>query len=750
MTRKRNKSSANRGAQPPAQWPARVRPWLLAALVALCVARPLLPSEGASWIGDDAPFAMLALVVAGGYFLTALGRRRLARPLDDADIFVGLLVAICIISALRGARLGSPRLAVNMLWEWVDMGLVFFLVRQLVRVGREQRVLVVVMIALAAVLSGIGYYQVLIGLPADRAAYAENPDELLKQMGQWFPPGSPERARFENRLQSTEPLATFALANSLAGVLTAWLIVALGVVYGQIASGQTVQVKQQREPPGARVGSIARTTVLLVVLVSIAGCLVLTKSRSAYVAFAAGVVLLPWFAGAPGRSLVWKLMLGAAAACAVLVVAAAVLGGLDFPVLSEATKSLGYRLQYWQSTWQMIRANPIWGVGPGNFQDYYTEFKLPEASEEIRDPHNFLLEVWATGGSLAAMALLAALATFAWRAWRTPRVASPDDEQAAADDSRAPGFMLGGAAVGLVLALAIGPLVGFSFSEQRLAGALALGALVIAAAWRWIAHGALPPRLPALGAVVLLIHLLAAGGIAYPGVAGTLCILAGLALNESDAASAPRAASANPSGMPWLPALGLVATVVAAVACYLSAAQPVVAFHAAMAKAESDEARDSQQRIAMLKRAAKADPMSAEPWVAIAELELATLAANPKDAQAHREFLLAAERSLLLRPHSAATWRRAGAWYRRLHELNGDLGAAQNAAHCLRRAVELYPNSPALAAECALAALVAGETSDAKRCAEAALELDARTPHADKKLSSDQRAQMERMREALR
>ncbi len=52
----------------------------------------------------------------------------------------------------------------------------------------------------------------------------------------------------------------------------------------------------------------------------------------------------------------------------------------------------------------MIADHPWLGCGPGNFQDFYTQYKLPEASEEIADPHNFLLEIWATAGTPAATA----------------------------------------------------------------------------------------------------------------------------------------------------------------------------------------------------------------------------------------------------------------------------------------------------------------------------------------------------------
>ena len=103
-----------------------------------------------------------------------------------------------------------------------------------------------------------------------------------------------------------------------------------------------------------------------------------------------------------------------AAVAAVLLAAAVAVGTLDRDRLAQASKSFGYRLQYWQSSLQMIADHPWLGCGPGNFQDAYTRYKLPEASEEIADPHNFLLEIWATAGTPAALAFLAVLGCFAW------------------------------------------------------------------------------------------------------------------------------------------------------------------------------------------------------------------------------------------------------------------------------------------------------------------------------------------------
>ncbi len=77
---------------------------------------------------------------------------------------------------------------------------------------------------------------------------------------------------------------------------------------------------------------------------------------------------------------------------------------------SKAPKSLQYRLFYWIGTKGVIAEHPLLGTGPGNFRQAYLKYKVPESSEEIRDPHNWILEAWVSGGlaSLAGVILILA------------------------------------------------------------------------------------------------------------------------------------------------------------------------------------------------------------------------------------------------------------------------------------------------------------------------------------------------------
>src|SRR5262249_59188107 len=70
------------------------------------------------------------------------------------------------------------------------------------------------------------------------------------------------------------------------------------------------------------------------------------------------------------------------------------------------TQSSARRLEYWGVTWAMIADHPWLGVAPGNFGRHYPRYMPPSAFEKLQDPHNFVLEMWATSGVFAALALL--------------------------------------------------------------------------------------------------------------------------------------------------------------------------------------------------------------------------------------------------------------------------------------------------------------------------------------------------------
>jgi O-antigen ligase len=710
--RGRRKTETAPGRLPPAPDDStavdRWRPWLLAGLIALFVARPLFAGESAV-LGDGMPVVMLWIALAVLWLLGALGRRSFTLRFRGADGALLLLVVLHTASALWAVQRASPRPAVNLLWEWVGMGLSFLLARQLLVGRREAKAALAVMFCLAVAISGYGLYQYFYQFPQMRADFMRDPDAALRASGMWYEPGSRDRELFAMRLESPAPLATFALTNSLAGYLAPWLVIAAGIAVGAR--------RENRWPTRLAVGLCAWP---------VAGCLVLTKSRSAWGAALLGLVLVGWFCLPKKTRVGWKLPAGLAVllgAAAVAIVAAA---KIDVRLLTEAPKSLGYRWQYWQSTWSMIADRPLWGCGPGNFQPAYTQYMLPEASEEVADPHNFVLEVWATAGTPSLLALLTLLGLFAYRVLGH----SPPEENESAPPQRAklseerdlPYHVLLGGACGFLLSMPLG--VMSAAPPGPLPVLLGLP-LAVAAGWllrRWVeGDDPLPAVLPAIGVVVLLIHLSAAGALGFPSVSGSLWLLLAVGLNVGDASHAWR--------MPRRAAVvGLAAMLALAFACYRTAYLPVL-----RCSGNLERAREQPWlAVGHLRAAAEADPLSAAPWRELASLARGRLARG--DATAYDDFRSAMDEAVARSPNSASTWNSYGEGCWIAFERAGHASALPDAIRAFRRAVDLYPNSSRLHAQLARALRASGDWPAFDEHARRAIQLDDLNVHPDKRL----------------
>ena len=121
-----------------------------------------------------------------------------------------LLVAASASHAL------DRRPAINLAWEWVALGLIYLLLRNLPRTRDESSALAGIIVATAFAVSVYGLYQLTVELPLIRAEYLRNPQAILQRLN--IAPGGRGEELFRNRLLgSTEIWSTFALANSLAG-----------------------------------------------------------------------------------------------------------------------------------------------------------------------------------------------------------------------------------------------------------------------------------------------------------------------------------------------------------------------------------------------------------------------------------------------------------------------------------------------------------------------------------------------------
>ena len=671
----------------------------LAALtlsISLLMATPLVPSEA---VRDGQGILLIAgwFVAFGCWVCAGCLQSRMRMRWRWIDTAVLCFFVVFAISALMVRGEGNVRYALNTMWSWVSMGVLYLGLRQWICSPTATRAICAAMIAVSVCLSAHGLHQYFVKLPELRRSYEADKRSFLQEVGIHEPLHSAVVREFEDRLRSKEPLATFALTNSLAGFLTPWLVVALALLVGGFQDGR----------------HWLHTMVTVVALIMVLTCLVLTKSRAAYIACGTGVCLLTLCVGRREQRVVWHRALVGCGVLGIIVAGAVVTRGLDWRVLTESVKTLQYRWEYWEATLGVISSSPVWGCGPGNFQQHYAAYKLPQASETIADPHNFLLEVWAISGTVGLVSLAGvgiALGTMWWRHTRSPQEATAE-----ADDSLAESvwWVYAGCALMPLVVLAASILFG-SFPDSSLLWiGMPVGALALVLQYPWIKRGSLDLKWIGIAGFALLMNLLASGGIGFSGVAQGVWILLALIVNHLDAS------------LPWelgrkrQLALSAVVLFVGAL-FWQSMYRPVTQFQPFILAAEYHQQQGSDLlAIRSLTRAAQIDPQSVQPWRLLANLYQRT-----KDGGAMERAI---EQTLCRDPQSYALHQQmAELWLRE--------GRPERAVPLLQTAVELYPASGINHAQLAWVCQLVGNVLAAQNHASLALQLDKLNPHAEQKL----------------
>jgi O-antigen ligase len=755
----------------------QIRRLALGLVAALVTARAYWPSEPnfQTGAGTGLSWVLTVLLVFGLALAGSLigGRWQFRWSWTDAAV-----IALAALVAASAGHAADRRPAINLAWEWVGLAAVYLLLRNLPRGRRESQALVNVLLATAIAVAVYGLYQNRFELPLIQREFQRNPVLMLRQLN--IEPGTRAAKMFENRLVgSTEVWSTFALPNSLAGYIVGPLVVVVGI---------GLQNLVRRNTPGSRRSIVAiAVTIGLILLV----CLLLTKSRSSWIGAIVGIGLLTWNLRRELPPRVLALAgLASAGVLALLIVAGLAIGRLDRQVLTESTKSLSYRLEYWRGAWGVITdgapdigqalQTPVFraGVGPGNFGPRYVRYKLPQASEEVADPHNMFLEVWATAGAWALLAFLAAVASGLWNLFAKPsagtraeevararrrdepgRAGTAGDENGTPAHRQMPGLMLWAGLGGWVTVVALGrlnPFEGDLFFRWIILGAVWFVAALFlkAAGWRRLGVDA---TVVGAGFVAELVNLLAAGGIGIPTVAlGLWSLLAlGLNLREDRGCGRPREWESR------MPAFGLALGWAAVLGTFFALVTPFWRSEAAIAAAEEALARrppDVELADGYLNAAIEADRYFAHPWHELAFLHFRVWqerGAKLDDEGSRWDWTTIPYlyHMATTPPRSPDAWalhsERAGVIGRLISLIGSQLKPIQAIKYkgaiveATRRASQLYPTNAELHARLAEASAAISMYRDAVTEAEEAIRLDTIMPHADRKLDQELRARLE-------
>lgn len=659
---------------------------------------------------------------------------------------------------------GDRRAAFNLTIEWTSLGAVWFLLKVFPPQYRQAVYQMLVSVCIGTAVYGFAQFFILNQQTADwyqaRIAELETTASAserraiqseLQQLG--VPLGGPAQELFQRRLMdSSEPTGPFALANTFGGVLCTSIVILIG----------SVMELRRRGESDWRVFLVSLTGT-----VALGCCLILTKSRTAWVGAIVGVGVLIAM-NTQSRRQIFKAVLCLLLLSVTVIGVGIGTGVLDREVVLESPKSLQYRLFYWMGASGVIRESPVFGAGPGNFRQAYLLHKVPESSEEILDPHNVFFDTWATVGIVGLAGLLTMILSVVMANRR-----SVDSTRTSAGGANAAGqprtavfWRISVTSILLLLSgrFLLGESVVELFGNPLSSQSIILSIPIVSAAFGAALHKrflASPVSLTAAGCA-LLVHLSGAGGMQITVCGFLLLVLhSGITSGCSDESSQ----KAEIASFPFRPALMVVVCSSLGFTAVLGGLKPyLTSSHFQRISSSRLATGDISGAVEAARESAKRDPWSVNSRQQLAQtlsyVSLASLGTHAR-AGTQSEYtrpnveqdLAAAETAI---DDLVAADRRsvAGAVMRsqlmmEAFEITKDSSYAQRAIDDLRDVVLKYPTRVQSWAELAIFENLMGEPAAMDSCSEA-LRLDRINRdwgHIDRYLTSDQILQLNSMAE---
>ncbi|HEY8749111.1 MAG TPA: O-antigen ligase family protein, partial [Tepidisphaeraceae bacterium] len=330
--------------------------------------------------------------------------------------------------------------------HWAAAIVLLWAASQLVYQWRHMRIVAGVSFGLLLILLVQGYYYRFVDLPDLRHEWEKDRAGLLNQRGT-------EDRSFEARQIEMNVLSGEVAGFSLSRNTYAALLVLLGI----ISAGVAVQRIADRDSLGWSVPIFVVLAFAMLMLYRY------VESKTAYATPFIGAILLTII----GKRRQWiaaharRLYFGGIT-CFLLGVAAVVGHGLKHGTLFQL--SLTYRWQYWVGAARLFIHHPWLGVGWANFGNSYLAFRLPQAIEQPKDPHNFLVRAFVELGVLGGALMIAWMLRLWWE-FTQPALEMVNSPSPKPNDSdhRHTMFLL----IGLpIFAIAISALVAIDWNQR--------------------------------------------------------------------------------------------------------------------------------------------------------------------------------------------------------------------------------------------------------------------------------------------
>lgn len=302
---------------------------------------------------------------------THLAAGRVPRP-----SFSPLLVAVAVLLVTLSLSLvvaSDLNMAAKELLKWLELAAVFLAGISLLETGRQRRTMVLWLIGAATSQAVVGLYQ---SFRSIGPAHFTIAGIAMRAYGTFEQPNP-----FGGYLGLTLPLAVaLAVFGLPAGRRRRLVAVAALVLFVALA------LTLSRGAWGAQ--------VIALLLVAALGS---RQARHAVATF--GMLALVLLAG------IWPLLPAELSGRLTSVVTSAFdIGGVRNATVTPENWAVLERLSQWFAGWQMFRANPILGVGIGNYNAAYDDYRLDQWPMALGHAHNHYLTLAAEAGLLGALA----------------------------------------------------------------------------------------------------------------------------------------------------------------------------------------------------------------------------------------------------------------------------------------------------------------------------------------------------------
>ncbi|HBN79229.1 MAG TPA: hypothetical protein DD473_26120 [Planctomycetaceae bacterium] len=643
---------------------------------------------------------------------------------DGIDLFLSLLCAGPVLSFFSMWITGGElRTGLFFVWAWLATAITVLLMRRLIPLF-SIKLPVVIVLGTALLMSFLGIYQHFYFYASAEAEVlplienyqravqnleSSNNSEFARQralekksaaereLSRMGVPREPHAQQmFVQRLRdSREPFGFFALANTFGGFLVLALVLAMGVVmYRAVDSSNRIQF-----------------VISIMVWVFLAYCLILTKSRTAWVgSFICLAGLLVFHIGrVKYTGIVLVKYLGAGIALILIIVGIAFwTGSLDLKVVMESSKSLTYRLDYWKSSWEMLQNHFVFGAGPGNFRQHYLEFKLPQSSEEILDPHNLWFDAWSNGGLIS---LIGMVGLIVFGIISLLRKNAPGNQLQSLELNSSTQSVIIVSLLSVAISGLLAPPETVRYFEET--GFWILAMILSALLMNWLVKNwKIPDTVLIWAALSMVIHLHGAGGFSMPIILQLILIFA----------FSTRPIRPTLHVNPRLSGLLMLGTGLAMLGMSIpSVIRPRLAESVAMSKLPQTQSSSSYRRT--IQEWIVIDGWNPNPWFQLSS-QLRQESRQSDDPEKLQEACQMLEQAISRDPATYQYFAELAACQYEYYQRAGSRQSLDAAIESQKQAVSRYPTKPELQVQLADYFLMANRVESAKIAAAEALRLD--------------------------